>query len=164
MTRRSLTAACTVSVALWASATGADIAPADVVWEDDIAIPASLSGSPGDPVAGANALASRSLGNCLACHINSDQPEHDFQGDIGPPLDGAGARWSEGELRGIVANAKRVFPDSMMPVFYNDNPEDFIRPGNAYTGNAYDPETFSTLLSAQEIEDIVAYLVTLTDW
>lgn len=164
MTRRSLSAACTVSVALWASASGAQIAPADVVWEDEIAIPASLSGAPGDPVAGANALASRSIGNCLSCHVNSAQPEHDFQGNIAPPLDGAGARWSEAELRGIVANAKRVFPDSMMPVFYNDNPADYIRPGNAYTGNAYDPDTFSTLLSAQEIEDIVAYLVTLTDW
>lgn len=164
MKRRSLSAACTVAAVLWASASTAQIAPADVVWEDEIAIPASLSGAPGDPVAGANALASRSIGNCLSCHVNSAQPEHDFQGNIAPPLDGAGARWSEAELRGIVANAKRVFPDSMMPVFYNDNPADYIRPGNAYTGNAYDPDTFSTLLSAQEIEDIVAYLVTLTDW
>ncbi len=164
MTRRSLTAACTVSAVLWASAASAEIAPADVVWEDEIAIPASLSGAPGDPDAGRIALSSRSVGNCLSCHVNSDMPEHDFHGDVAPPLDGTGARWSEAELRGIVANAKRAFPGSMMPVFYNDNPADYIRPGNAYTGRAYDPETFSTLLSAQEIEDIVAYLVTLTEW
>lgn len=164
MTRRSLTAACTVSAVLWAGAASAQIAPADVVWEDEIAIPVSLSGAPGDPVAGANALSSRSIGNCLSCHENSDMPQHDFHGNIGPALDGAGARWSEAELRGIVANAKRAFPGSMMPVFYNDNPDDFTRPGNAYTGDAYDPDTFSTLLSAQEIEDIVAYLMTLTDW
>ncbi|TVP73275.1 MAG: sulfur oxidation c-type cytochrome SoxX [Rhodobacteraceae bacterium] len=164
MTRPSLTAACTFSALLWAGTAYADISPADVVWEDEIAIPASLSGAPGDPVAGAAAFASRSAGNCLSCHENSAMPEHDFHGNVGPSLDGTGARWSEAELRGIVANAKRVFPDSMMPVFYNDNPADYIRPGDAYTARAYNPETFSTLLSAQQIEDIVAYLVTLTDW
>ena len=164
MTRRSLSAACAATLLITANAALADISPADVVWEDEIAIPASLSGVPGDPEAGANALSSRSVGNCLSCHENSAMPEHDFHGNIGPTLDGSGARWTEAELRGIVANAKRMFPGSMMPVFYNDNPDDFIRPGEAYTARAYNPETFSTLLTAQEVEDIVAYLMTLTDW
>ncbi len=164
MTRRSLSAACAATAVIWAGATFAEISPADVVWEDEIAIPASLSGTPGDPVAGAVTVSSRSAGNCLSCHQNAAMPEHDFHGNIGPSLDGSGARWSEAELRGIVANAKRMFPESMMPVFYNDNPEDYIRPGEAYTARAYNPETFSTLLSAQQVEDVVAYLMTLTDW
>jgi sulfur-oxidizing protein SoxX len=164
MIKRTLTSASAALALSIAGAAGAEISPADVVWEDEVMIPASLSGTPGDPAAGAQALASRSIGNCLSCHVNSAQPEHDFQGDIAPPLDGAGARWSEAELRGIVANAKRMFPGSMMPVFYNDNPADYIRPGEAYTGRAYNPENFSTLLTAQQIEDIVAYLMTLTDW
>lgn len=165
MTRRSLSAACAATLLISANAAFAEISPADVVWEDEVAIPVSLSGVAGDPVAGANALASRSVGNCLSCHENTAMKEqHDFHGNIGPALDGAGARWSEAELRGIVANAKRMFPESMMPVFYNDNPADYIRPGDAYTARAYNPETFSTLLTAQQVEDIVAYLMTLTDW
>ncbi|ATX65272.1 sulfur oxidation c-type cytochrome SoxX [Roseinatronobacter bogoriensis] len=164
MTRRSLSAAFAATAVIWGGASYADISPADIVWEDEIAIPASLTGTPGDPAAGAEAFSSRSIGNCLSCHVNSDMPEHDFQGDIGPPVDGAGARWSEAELRGIVSDAKRMFPDSMMPTFYNDNPDDYIRPGEAYTARAYNPETFSTLLTAQQVEDVVAYLMTLTDW
>lgn len=164
MRKTTLTSASAAVALFIASAAGADISPADVVWEDDVTIPASLTGAPGDPEAGAVALAGRSVGNCLSCHANSAMPEHDFHGDIAPPLDGTGARWSEAELRGIVADAKRMFPGSMMPTFYNDNPADYIRPGEAYTGRGYNPETFSTLLTAQEIEDIVAYLMTLTDW
>jgi sulfur-oxidizing protein SoxX len=73
-------------------------------------------------------------------------------------LDGAGERWSEAELRGIVANAKMMFPDSMMPSFYKV--DGFTRPGNAYTGEAAD-DSFGPLLTAQQIEDVVAYLATL---
>ncbi len=99
--------------------------------------------------------------NCVACHEVSALADVPFHGEIGPMLDGAGDRWSEAELRGIVANAKIMFPDSMMPSFYKT--EGFIRPGDAYTGEAADPETFGPLLSAQQIEDVVAYLVTLKD-
>ncbi|MCL1627998.1 MULTISPECIES: sulfur oxidation c-type cytochrome SoxX [Roseinatronobacter] len=164
MTSRFIRAALATTMVVAAASASAEIKPADVVWEDEIAIPASLTGVPGDPLEGAKVLSARSLGNCVACHENSAMPDVAFQGNVGPALDGTGARWSEAELRGIVANAKRVFPDSMMPVFYNDNPEDFIRPGNAYTAKAYDPETFSTLLTAQQIEDVVAYLTTLTEY
>lgn len=140
----------------------ADISPADIVWEDEIAVPASLTGTPGNPVEGAKVLASRALGNCVACHENSAMPDVDFQGDVGPSLDGTGARWSEAELRGILVDAKQVFPETMMPAFYQNDPARFNRPGNAYTGNAAD-DTFTTLLTAQQIEDVVAYLMTLTD-
>ena len=83
-----------------------------------------------------------------------------FQGNIGPSLDGAGDRWDEAQLRGIVADAKMTFPDSMMPSFYKVS--GFIRPGNAYTGKAAD-DTFTSLLTAQQIEDVVAYLATLKE-
>lgn len=164
MNSRFISAALASTAIVAAASASAEIKPADVVWEDEIAIPASLTGVAGDPARGAEVLSKRSLGNCVACHENSAMPDVAFQGNVGPTFDGVGARWSEAELRGIVANAKRAFPGSVMPVFYNDNPADYIRPGDAYTAKAYNPETFSTLLTAQQIEDVVAYLTTLTEY
>jgi len=137
----------------------AEVAPSDVEFEDG-SVSQSLSGAPGDAASGREVVGDKSLGNCVACHQVSDLADVPFQGEIGPPLDGAGERWSEEELRGIVANAKIMFPDSMMPSFYKT--EGFIRPGNAYTGEAPD-DTFGPLLTAQQIEDVVAYLVTLKE-
>lgn len=140
----------------------ADVQPADIQWEDDIAVPASLTGVAGNPDEGAKVLSSRALGNCVACHVVSAMPNVDFQGDVGPALDGTGARWSQAELRGILVDAKQVFPETIMPSFYQNDPARYTRPGNAYTGNAPD-DTFTTLLTAQQIEDVVAYLMTLTE-
>jgi hypothetical protein len=56
-------------------------------------------------------------------------PDVPFHGDIGPPLDGAASRWSEAELRGMVANAKMTFDGTFMPAFYKT--EGFVRPGAA---------------------------------
>jgi sulfur-oxidizing protein SoxX len=117
-----------------------------------------LTGTPGDPARGREVVGNKSLGNCVACHANSEMSDIPFHGEIGPMLDGAGERWSEAELRGIVANAKMMFPDSMMPSFYKV--DGFTRPGNAYTGEAAD-DSFGPLLTAQQIEDVVAYLATL---
>ncbi|MBE0453114.1 sulfur oxidation c-type cytochrome SoxX [Roseovarius autotrophicus] len=141
------------------SVTAAEIAPGDVAFEDG-AITVSLTGQPGDPARGREVLGSRSLGNCVACHANSEMADIPFHGEIGPMLDGTGDRWTEAELRGIVANAKEMFPGSMMPSFYRV--DGYTRPGNAFTGKAAD-ETFGPLLTAQQIEDVVAYLVTLKD-
>ena len=141
-------------------ATGAyaeEILPTNVSY-DDGAVEQSLSGTPGDATNGRIIVGDKGQGNCVACHQVSDLADVPFQGEIGPMLDGAGDRWSVAELRGIVANAKIMFEDSMMPSFYKT--EGFTRPGNAYTGKAAD-DTFGPLLSAQQIEDVVAYLAPL---
>lgn len=144
------------------AATAGEIAPTQVAYEDG-AVAQSLSGTPGDAARGREIVGSKKLGNCVACHQVSDLAEEvPFHGEIGPMLDGAGERWSEAQLRGIVANAKMMFEDSMMPSFYKT--EGFIRPGDGYTGKAADEGSLTPLLDAQQIEDVVAYLVTLTEY
>ncbi|MDP5348835.1 MAG: sulfur oxidation c-type cytochrome SoxX [Paracoccaceae bacterium] len=134
------------------------VAPADVVYTDAGAIEASLSGTPGNAEDGVKAFSSRSIGNCVACHEITGLGAA-FPGNVGPMLDGVGSRWSEAELRGIVANAKMVYDGTVMPAFYKV--DGFTRPGNAYTGKA--AEKIEPLLTAQQIEDVVAFLMTLKD-
>jgi sulfur-oxidizing protein SoxX len=136
-----------------------DVAPTAVSFTDG-AVEQSLTGVAGDAANGRMIVGDKKQGNCVACHEVSDLANVPFQGNIGPMLDGAGERWSEAELRGIVANAKVMFEGSMMPSFYRT--EGFTRPGNAYTGKAAD-DTFGPLLSAQQVEDVVAYLATLKE-
>ncbi len=85
-------------------------------------------------------------------------PDVAFHGEIGPNLAGVADRYTEAELRGLLADAKLTFDGSMMPSFYKV--DGFYRPGKAYTGKAAD-DTFAPLLAAQEIEDALAYLLTL---
>ena len=149
------------SIALAASITtaAAETSPTAVKYEDG-SVAKSLSGVAGDPVEGRDIVGNKKKGNCVACHEVSDLKDVPFHGEIGPMLDGAGDRWTEAELRGIVANAKIMFEDTMMPAFYKT--EGFIRPGKAYTGEAAD-DTFGPVLTAQQIEDVVAYLATLKE-
>lgn len=149
-------AATTLSAAAaWA---GSAVAPADVSFEDG-AIAVSLSGAPGDAANGPDIM-NKGSGNCIACHEVTALKDIPFHGEVGPPLDGAGDRWTEAELRGIVANAKVMFEDSMMPSFYQV--DGFYRPGDAYTGKAA-TGPLDPLLSAQQIEDVVAFLMTLKE-
>ena len=129
-----------------------EIKPMNVAFTDG-AVEGSLSGKAGDAAEGRKVFMARKLGNCLACHENSDIPEQPFHGEVGPMLDGAGDRWSEAELRGIVANAKEVFPDTIMPGFYVD--AGFNRTLEKFEGKS--------ILSAQQVEDVVAYLLTLKE-
>lgn len=135
------------------------VKPTDVVFVDG-AVEVSLSGMPGDPAAGAEIM-NKGAGNCIACHQVSDLAHLPFHGEVGPPLDGVADRWTEAELRGIVANAKIMFPESRMPSFYKT--EGFIRLGDAYTGKAHGDGEVAPLLTAQQIEDVVSYLVTLKE-
>ena len=96
----------------------------------------------------------RKLGNCLACHANSDQSEQLFHGEVGPPLDGVADRWSEPELRAIVVNSKVPFGDgTIMPSFYRT--KNGARTMEKFQGK--------TILSAEQVEDVVAYLLTLKE-
>jgi sulfur-oxidizing protein SoxX len=149
-----------VTGALATAAFAETVLPSDVSYNEG-AVAVSLSGVAGDAANGRKIVGDKKQGNCVACHAVTDlDDEVPFHGEIGPMLDGAGERWSEAELRGIVANAKIMFEDSMMPSFYKT--EGFVRPGNAYTGKAAD-DTFTSLLTAQQIEDVVAYLTTLKE-
>lgn len=134
------------------------IAPANVQFEDGV-VTNSLTGMAGDADAGREVM-NKGSGNCIACHKISTITEWGFHGEVGPTLDGAGTRWSEAELRGIVSNAKMTFEGSMMPSFYKTT--GYIRPGDEYTGKAAQGE-LPPLLSAQQIEDVVAFLLTLTE-
>jgi sulfur-oxidizing protein SoxX len=140
-------------------AASAETAPADVAYEDG-AVAQSLSGTAGNPEEGAKVVSTRSLGNCVACHTITAMPAAAFQGNIGPSLDGVAERWDEAGLRGIVSDAKMTFDGTMMPSFYKTGP--YIRPGDAFTGKAAEGE-LPPLLSAQQIEDVVAYLMTLKE-
>ncbi len=148
----TLLAAC-LSTAFASATFAGEVAPSDVVFSEYGAIEASLTGITGDAENGALLFKNRKLGNCLACHINSDMSDQAFHGEVGPPLDGVGANWSEAELRGIVANSKNTFDGTIMPAFYADNYA--FRPLEKFEGK--------TVLSAQDVEDIVAYLLTLTE-
>ncbi|MCP1167308.1 sulfur oxidation c-type cytochrome SoxX [Limimaricola litoreus] len=150
-----------VALALAGSVVQAEVvAPQEVAYGEYRAIETSLSGAPGDPEAGAEVMTTRGLGNCVACHAVGALDEVPFHGEVGPPLDGVADRWTEPDLRGIVANAKMTFPGSIMPAFYKTT--GFIRPGDGFTGKAAE-EPLEPLLTAQQIEDVVAYLMTLRD-
>ncbi len=135
------------------------ISPTDVVYGDYGQIDSSLTGTPGDAANGVNVMTTRSLGNCVACHAVSALSDAPFQGNVGPSLDGAADRWDEASLRGIVANAKMTFPETVMPAFFKAGP--YTRPGDAFTGKAAPENGLPPLLTAQEVEDVVAYLLTL---
>ena len=133
------------------------VTPGEVAFDEYGGVETSLTGTPGDSANGRE-LMNKGAGNCIACHAVSDLAELGFHGEIGPMLDGAADRWTEADLRGIVANAKVMFEGTMMPSFYRDS--GYIRPGDAYTGEA-PTEPLAPLLTAQEVEDVVAYLMTL---
>ena len=158
--KRSAFLAAGAIIAAATAATAAEIKPEDVAYGEYGAVEQSLTGEPGDAERGREIMATKSLGNCVSCHAISDMSDIPFHGEVGPTLDGTGARWSEAELRGIVANAKMTFPESMMPSFYKT--KGYIRPGDGFTGKAAE-EPLPPLLTAQQIEDVVAYLQTLKE-
>jgi sulfur-oxidizing protein SoxX len=122
--------------------------PYDVIGD---AIPASLTGIPGDPTRGRALVLERSS-TCILCH-SGPFPEARFQGDLAPDLAGAGGRWSEGQLRLRLVDASSLNPATIMPSYYRL--DGLARVGPAWRGKP--------ILSAEQIEDMVAYLVTLRE-
>jgi len=138
---------CLVSLPGWT-----DGMPPYCEWEmRDFAIEAPLCGLTGDPGRGRALAADNHAGNCLACH-RMPIPEEPFHGTVGPPLDGVGARYTPAQIRLRVVDDQRVNPMTIMPGFYR-RPELANRLSAEFWGK--------TFLSAQQVEDIVAYLVTL---
>lgn len=135
-------------IGMWlAEAAAQPLVPYEVAGD---AIPKSLTGKPGDAARGRAIVANRQKGLCLLCHTGPIAEER-FQGNLAPPLDGAGARWSEGELRLRLVDSKRLNAASIMPAYYKT--EGLNRVGRQWQGKP--------VLSAEEIEDVIAYLKTL---
>lgn len=116
------------------------------------AVPAPLTGTKGDAARGRKIVVTRQLGLCLLCH-SGPFPEERFQGDLAPDLRGAGARWSEGQLRLRIVNAAKLNPDTIMPPYYV---VDGLR-------QAAPQFRGKPLLTAEQIEDVVAFLATLRE-
>ena len=112
------------------------------------AIAAPLAGR-GDPARGREIVLSRDS-NCILCHAVPDSGVR-FMGDLGPPLAGAGARLTAGQLRLRIADSMRLNPDTIMPSYYRV--EGLTGVAAQYRGRP--------VLTAQQIEDVVAYLLTL---
>ena len=116
------------------------------------AIPASLTGAKGDPERGRTVVATRPIGLCMMCH-SGPLPEVKLQGDIGPDLKGTGARWTEGQLRLRIVDAGKLNPDTIMPPYYRVD-------GLTQVARNFRDRP---VLTAEQIEDVVAYLTTLRD-
>ena len=135
-----------LAAGLSAAAAQGSLLPYKVVGE---AIPESLTGQPGDPVRG-RAIVVKRENTCLLCH-SGPFPDERFQGDLSPNLKGTGSRWSEGELRLRMVDASRLNPATIMPSFYKI--DGLNRVASAWRGKP--------ILTAEQIEDVVAYLKTL---
>jgi L-cysteine S-thiosulfotransferase len=114
-------------------------------------IPASLTGAPGNATRGRALVVERSS-TCILCH-GGPFPEQKFQGDLAPNLAGVGSRWSAGQLRLRLVDASSFNATTIMPSYYRVDGLD--RVGPSWRGKP--------ILSAEQIEDIVAYLVTLRE-
>lgn len=109
-----------------------------------------LTNQPGDPDRGRSIVLDRERGDCVVCHA-MPLPGRQFHGTVGPPLDGVGNRYSAGALRLRLVDPKKVNPHTIMPAYYKI--AGLYRVAESYRGKP--------ILTAQEIEDVVAYLLTL---
>jgi sulfur-oxidizing protein SoxX len=116
------------------------------------AITASLTGQPGDAARGRSIVLSRTVGLCLLCHTGPF-PEERFQGNLAPDLRGTGTRWSIGELRLRIVDSHKLNADTIMPAYYTIDGLNRVAP--AYRGKS--------ILTAEQVEDVVAFLATLRD-
>ena len=117
-------------------------------------MPQPLTTQAGDAERGRSIVGSRQTGLCLLCHsgpVSSDFPQTQLQGNLATNLHGAGARWSTAQLRLRIVDSRRVNPDSLMPALHRT--EGLQRVGRSWQGR--------TVLDAQQVEDVVAYLKTL---
>lgn len=125
--------------------------PLEEVRVVDDTVPEPLAGLIGDADRGRRIVLDRASGNCLICHT-VPEPQERFMGDIGPGLDGVASRLDAGQLRLRVVDAARLNPATVMPPYHRTAGLTRVGP----------PWRDKPVLSAQQIEDVVAYLATLT--
>ena len=118
----------------------------------DGAIPAPLTAQPGDPERGRRIAHDRDGGDCTICHA-MPLPQREFHGTVGPPLDGIGSRATAGVIRLRLVDPKALNPATIMPAYYKV--EGLSRVLDRYRARP--------MLTAQQIEDVIAYLLTLRD-
>jgi sulfur-oxidizing protein SoxX len=141
-------AALIAGLALVSNAKAEGLVPFEVAGDG---IAKSLTGAPGDAARGRALVLARTT-TCILCH-SGPFPETRFQGDLAPDLSGAGNRWTVSQLRLRMVDASRFNPQTIMPSYYRD--DGLVRVGRNFVGKP--------ILSAAEIEDIVAFLATLRD-
>jgi sulfur-oxidizing protein SoxX len=115
-------------------------------------IDAPLTAEPGDAARGRAIVTDRRKGLCLLCH-SGPFPEERFQGDLAPSLAGAGTRNSVAQLRARIVDSRKVAPGSLMPAYFAS--DGLARVAPQYAGR--------TILTAGEVEDVVAFLATLKE-
>ena len=145
----AVAAGCAIAAFTGSAAAGVELKPYVIVGD---AIPASLTGAKGNPERGRAIVANRQVGLCLLCH-SGPFPDEKFQGTLAPDLTGAGSRATEGQLQLRIVDASRLNPQTIMPPYYRVTGLVSVAP--AFQGKP--------VLSAEQIEDVVAYLATLRD-
>lgn len=114
------------------------------------AIPSPLTDQPGDAERGRLIVLDRERGDCVVCHA-MPLPERQFHGTLGIPLDDVGRRYTVGELRLRLVDPKVLNPHTIMPAYYKTQGLQQV----------LDQYRDKPILAGQEIEDVVAYLLTL---
>jgi len=115
-------------------------------------IDAPLTAEPGDVQRGKAVAVNSDLGNCLICHaVPIPEVPEGAAGDIGPSLGGVGSRMTAGELRQRIVNPKAIDPQTVMPAYFVS--DGLVRVQRQYAGK--------TILTAQQVEDLIAFLLTL---
>jgi sulfur-oxidizing protein SoxX len=122
---------------------------AQIIWDGDT-IPNSLSGVPGDPLRGKSIVTSRQTGLCILCH-SGPFPDERFQGNLAPDLRLSTANFNASQLRARLVDASRFKPNTIMPSYFKIDHLNRVAP--QFSGK--------TVVDAQDIEDIIAYLLTI---
>lgn len=122
---------------------------AQIIWDGD-AIPNSLSGQAGDPIKGRTIVTSRQTGLCILCHAGPFSEER-FQGNLAPDLKLSVANLSAAQLRARLVDPSKTNTNTIMPAYFRIDHLQRVAP----------PFVGKTVLSAQEIEDVIAYLLTI---
>lgn len=146
MARASVHIAALIAAGLTCAANADELVPYRISGDG---IAESLTGTPGDAARGRALVLARTT-TCILCH-SGPFPETQFQGDLAPDLTGAGNRWTTNQLRLRLVDAARFNPESIMPSYYRN--DGLVRVGRNFAAKP--------ILSAAEIEDIVAFLATL---